>query len=45
MLALYGFILWAVYRIAASLVRISQSIEEIRSILQKNLGRSEASPQ
>jgi hypothetical protein len=45
MLALYGFVLWAVYRIAASLVRISQSLEEIEIILQKNLGRSEGPPQ
>ena len=44
-LALYGFVLWAVYRIASSLGRISQSMEEITYLLQKSLGRQVEPPQ
>jgi hypothetical protein len=34
--AFYAFIIWAVYKIATSLVKISRSMEEMTSLLQRS---------
>ncbi len=44
-LAFYGFLLWVVYKIVTTLSRIADTVDEIRTILRTNTGRTDVHPQ